>query len=48
MTRYLCGMEAQDKKGDSRLTLATLIGLRSLFVDPCTNTSHIEATGFEV
>jgi hypothetical protein len=41
-------MEAHNKRGDSRLTLATLIGLRSLFVEPCTNTSHIDATGFEV
>jgi hypothetical protein len=29
------------------LTLATLMGLRSLFMEPCTKTSHIDATGLE-
>ena len=34
--------------GSRRLTLATLIGLRSLFMEPCTKTSQMDATGFDV
>ena len=45
----LLANEREEEQGVQRgwLTLATLIGLRSLFIDPCTKTSQMEETGLE-